>query len=297
LLALPAVDQVLFGLSFINSELPMFDVIKETQAPFNGQMSVRGINYFYSGLIWLLPICIAYAAYLVATRRAKGMMLMLMVVGPLGLALLASQIRFFNFGYVFLILIPLLVAQQLLPKDKAVVISSILIFVAYTFSLDHYLLPPKLGKSPRYSSSLPLIKAARSQCEKHPGLLLVDNNWGNFLRYQTQCPLLSNNFILTKKEVEYVNLTIKLMELTPEKLRLTAPDVRYILVSRLDANKLGDHLLSDRIFDGFKVLGEMRRRNGELYGRLYSVEPASNGPILNNAGEYNFMDVPEQKGK
>ncbi len=276
LLALPATDQVLYGLSFINSELPMFDVLKETQAPFSGDFSIKGLSYFYSGLIWLLPICIGYAIYQVVTRHAKGMMLTLMVFAPLGLVLLASQVRFHYFGYVFLILLPLLMLQQLLPRGRDMLISSALIFAAYTFSLSHYLIPPQPGASPRYSSGLPLIKAARLQCEKQPGLLLADNNWGSFFRYQTRCPLLSNNFIITKKDVEYINLTVKLMGQTPGELRKIAPDIRYVLVSRADTNKLGDYLLSDRTFDGFEIVGEMRRNSDEVYARLYRVGPTPN---------------------
>lgn len=273
LLALPAADQVLYGLSFINSELPMFDVLKETQAPFGGGFSIQGINYFYSGLIWLLPICIGYAIYQTVTRNAKGMMLILMVFSTLGLVLLTSQVRFHNFGYVFLILLPLLMLQQLLPKGRDALISSAIIFAAYTFSLSHYLIPPKPGNSQRYSTGLPLIKAAQLQCEKQPGLLLADNNWGNFFRYQTQCPLLSNNFIITKKDFEYINLTVKLMRQSPEELRIIAPDIRYVLVSHADNNKLGDYLLSDRTFDGFEIVGEIRKNSGEVYSRFYRVGP------------------------
>lgn len=271
LLALPAADQVLFGLRFVNSEILMFDVIKETQAPFNGSMSIKALNYFYSGLIWLLPFCVGYAIYQVATRKAKDMKLMLMIFSALGLTLLTNQIRFFNFGYIFLIILPLLMIQQFLPKGRDVLVAGALIFAAYTFSLSHYLIPPKPGASPRYSTSLPLIKAARTLCEKKPGLLLTDNNWGNFFRYQTKCPLLSNNFILSEKEVEYIKLTVNLLDQTPQKLRVIAPDVRYIMVSRLDENKLGGYLLSDREFSGFQVMAEIQSSTGEIFGRLYNV--------------------------
>ena len=81
-----------------------------------------------------------------------------------------------------------------------------------------------------------------------------------------------NNFIITQKDIEYIKLTVNLMEQTPENLREIAPDIRYIMVSRLDDHKLGDYLLSDRIFSGFEVVGEMRRSSGEVFGRLYRVK-------------------------
>ena len=42
------------------------------------------------------------------------------------------------------------------------------------------------------------------------------------------------------------------------------------------SGKLCDELLTDRIFDGFKMIGEMREPNGEVFGRLYRVESVPN---------------------
>ncbi len=200
------------------------------------------------------------------------MKLIVIIASLFGFAMMVAQFRFHYFGYIFLLIIPLLIIQHLLPRGKDIFIASAIIIGAYTFSLSYALIPPKLGESPRYNFGLPIIQAAKLQCEKQPGLLLVDRNWGSFIRYQTQCPILSNNFILTPKEVDYVNLTSKLLKLTPAELRVSAPEIRYIIVSEMDLNPLSVLLLSNERFDGFEVLGELHDKMGKLTGRFYQVD-------------------------
>lgn len=279
LLALPTVLQVMFGMDYLQSDLPMFDVLLETQSIFSGVLSAFQINFFYTGLIWLLPIYIGYSAFQLISRRAHSLTLVVMVASLFGFAMMVIQFRFQYFGYFFLVIIPLLILQQLLPKGRDVLVASTLIFGAYTFSLSYYLIPPKPGDSRRYDLGLPLIKAAGLQCQQEPGLLLVDRNWGNFLRYQTQCPILSNNFILTPKEVDYVKYAHELLQQPPGQLRISAPDVQYVLVTEIDLNPLSVSLLSDETFDGFKVLGELLDHNGNVKGRFYRVEPLIKIPL------------------
>ena len=279
LLALPTFMQVIFGVNYLKSALPQFDVLLETQSMFSGILSVFQINFFYTGLVWLLPINIGYSVFQLAKHRVQGVTLIVFVASLFGFAIMLTQFRFQYFGYFFLVITPLLIVQQMLPRGRDVLIASALIFGAYTFSLSYYLIPPKPGDSPRYDLGLPLIRAAGLQCQKQPGLLLVNRNWGNLLRYQTQCPLLSNNFILTPKEVDYVKLTYELMQQTPGQLRLSAPDVRYVFVTEMDLNPLSVALLSDDNFDGFSVIGELRDNSGQAKGRLYRVEPLFRGPF------------------
>ena len=96
--------------------------------------------------------------------------------------------------------------------------------------------------------------------------------------YQTQCPILSNNFILTPKEVDYVKKTFELMQQTPEQLRISAPDVRYVLVMDMDMSPLTSSLLSGDEFDGFNIVGELSDRSGKVRGRLYQVDPFAELP-------------------
>jgi hypothetical protein len=250
----------------------MFDTLQETQPMFGGSLSMFQVNYFFTGLVWLLPVYVFYAIYQLTKRSAQHMTLILMITALMGFALMLVQFRFHYFGYFFLLIIPLLIIQQLLPKRTGVMVSILLILGAYAFSYSYYLIPLKLGDSPRYAYSQPLINSARSLCEKQPGLLLVDNDWGNFVRYRTKCPIYSNNFILTQKEVDYINLTQELLQMTPDRLRKFAPDIRYVLVSNMDLNPLSVSLLSNKSFEGFEILGEQRSQNGVVLGRVYGVE-------------------------
>ena len=138
-----------------------------------------------------------------------------------------------------------------------------------------------MGDAPRYAYSQPLINSARLQCNRQPGLLLVDHNWGNYVRYRTDCPIYSNNFILTQKEVDYIKLTDELFQKTPAQLRESAPDIRYVMVSQMDLNPLSEMLLSDEVFEGYKIMGEQRSHNGVVLGRLFGVEPVFRVPYSN----------------
>jgi len=272
-LALPTAVQVMFGMNYVNSQLPMFNSLQETQPMFGGSLSLLQINYFFTGLVWLLPVYVAYTVFQLYKRRVQGMTLIVMMTSLFGFALMLAQFRFHYFGYLFLLIIPLLIIQQLLPRGRDILIAGLLISGAYAYSISYYLIPIKLGDSPRYAFNQPLINSVRTQCEKQPGLLLADNDWGNFLRYRTQCPIYANNFILTRKEVDYINLSLGLFQKTPAQLRQSAPDVRYVMVNQMDLNPLSEALLSDEVFEGFTVIGEQRHPGGKVLGRLYGVEP------------------------
>lgn len=280
LLALPTSTQVMYGMNYIQSDIPLFDALQETKPMFGGSMSLRQINFFFTSLVWLLPINVGYAVFLLFKRRAQNMTLVVLVTSLFGFAVMLAHFRFQYFGYLFLVIIPLLMIQQLLPKGRKILVAGALVIGTYMFSLGIYVIPAQLGDSPRYAWGLPLIQTAQLQCEKHPGLLLVDPNWGSLLRYRTNCPILTNNFVLTPKEVDYVELTIKLLQQTPGQLRVLAPDVRYIIVSEVDLYPLSASLLSDDVFDGFEVVEELRDFAGKVTGRFYRVDPLLKTPFI-----------------
>jgi hypothetical protein len=207
---------------------------------------------------------------------------MILLTPLFGFAMMIAQFRFQYFGYFFLIILPMLIIQQLLPRGRDILIAGAVVFGAYVFSLSYYLITPDPGDSPRYNYGLPILKATKEQCEKQPELLLVDNDWGNYLLYQTQCPILSNNFILTPKEIDYIKLTFDLFQQSPEQLRTSAPDVRYVLVSDMDMNPLTASLLSTETFEGFEIVGEMQDGSGKARARLYRVSPLFQVPLIHN---------------
>lgn len=272
LLALPSLTQVMLGMSFIGSDLPEFDKILETQPMYSGVLSPFQINYFFTALVWLLPVYVVYAIFQLTKRRAKDMTLVVLMASLFGFGMMIALFRFQYFGYLFLIITPLLILQQLLPKGRDNLAAIALVIGAYAFSVSYYLIPVQMGDSPRYSYGYKMIRTAWLQCEKEPGLLLADRNWGSFLRYRINCPILANNFVLTPKEVEYVKLSNELFQQTPEKLRVMAPDVRYVFVSTMDMNPLSEALFSDKVFSGFEKIGELKNNSGAVTGRLFRVD-------------------------
>jgi hypothetical protein len=76
-------------------------------------------------------------------------------------------------------------------------------------------------------------------------------------------------------------MTFELLQQTPEQLRISAPDVRYVLVNDMDMNPLTSSLLPDDSFDGFNIVGELRDSSGKIRGRLYQVDPLFRAPLIN----------------
>ncbi len=72
LLALPTAMQVIFGLHYLHSDLPEFDNLLETQPMFGGLLSLFQLNFFYTALVWLLPIYIGYSLFQLYKRQVKG---------------------------------------------------------------------------------------------------------------------------------------------------------------------------------------------------------------------------------
>jgi len=118
------------------------------------------------------------------------------------------------------------------------------------------------------------------QCRTSPGVVLADNNDGHYIRYHTDCAVISNNFIQTRQDSEKIRLTTRLLGMEPEKIARDYPWITYALVRRSDnvfdetvtpeqvskANPgIGQVLLSDDYAraHGMQVLAEVHiRRDG-----------------------------------
>jgi hypothetical protein len=276
LAALPATHQLLFGLEYVRSQLPQFGILRETRAPLGGSMSFLQLSNFYSGLFWLWPVCLFYAVYRLVKHSVAGMSLAVVVSALVWLPLMLTQIRMYYFGYASLILLSLMLIQKAARKPLHGWIGAGMMLAAMSFSLHLYLTPIAPGGSPRYTSGWPLIYAARAQCDKAPGLLLADHNWGNFLRYQTDCSLIANNFGVAPTEVAAMSKSIAMLAMSPAELRRHYPAVQYVLVSRMELNEspLAGQLLSTAHTAGYRVVKLMKDREGRVMGGLYQVQTA-----------------------
>ena len=112
-------------------------------------------------------------------------------------------------------------------------------------------------------------------CKEQPGVLLAEQNWGNFLRLRTDCPIIANNSIMTPEDFTAIHETNRLLDMTPAELREQQPDVRYVLASALELNpnRLSQSLLEKTGHEGFVMLAEKRNSTGRPLIRGYRIIP------------------------
>lgn len=81
-----------------------------------------------------------------------------------------------------------------------------------------------------FSNLRPLLTTLHEACEEKPGIVLADNDAGHYIRYYTDCPVIANNFLLTARDEEKIQLMDRLFSMPAARLIDEAPDVRYVLV-------------------------------------------------------------------
>lgn len=274
LLALPAARQALHGLEFISAQLPWLEAIREASSPYWGAHGFRNITEHYSAIIWVLPLFAAWAIYRLFRSDWRTSEPVALVFLLFGAALLAAQIRFQQFGILSLVLLPLMAFQDFFDRPRDVIYAGILFLGVYLQSPRLYVYDTPLGGSPRYARAVELIDVLEQACAQDPGLLLAPKDWGNFLRYRTECPLLANNFIMTPEDFAVLKYSDFLFSLEPGELLTEIPEVKYVLVSNMERHHLGSQLLSSQAYGRFRSLGEIRSREGQPIARAFRILPA-----------------------
>jgi hypothetical protein len=275
LAVLPAGRQVLYGIDFVGSELPLLAIMTEAQSPYRVDRSFQDVTRFYTALIWPAPLLLAYCAVRLARSGDTGDRIAIMIFAIFGMALMLDQVRFFYFGYFFLVAIPLLAVERLRLDDTRKWLYSLLgLLLAYALSFTYYTHP--VG-SVRYATAWPLLHDLGKHCAAEPALALANPNWGNLIRFHASCGLIANNFIMTEADIRAQRRAYELLALAPDELLEAEPAVRYVLVSTRDPGELTRHLLSDVPYAGYQLLNETRNARGEILARLFRVKP-SGGP-------------------
>jgi len=275
LLALPAARQAMLGIEFMSAQLPWLDAIREANSPYWGSLTFRQVTEHFSAIIWLLPVFFAWGVMRLFRAEPGTSEPAALVFLLFGAVLLATQVRFQQFGMLSLALLPLLALQNVFRRPRDVLYAGILFLGVYLQSPGLLSYNVALGGSLRYARAVELIDVLERVCAQRPGLLLAAKDWGNFLRYRTDCSLLANNFIMTPEDFAALRYSDYLFSLEPGALLVEWPEVKYVLVSAMEPQHLGERLLSDRQFDRFRSLGEIRNIQGEPIARAFEVLPES----------------------
>ena len=242
--AIPLAHNLLHGTSFLAAELPGFDQINETRSLFAYLFSgdyklVKQVYEYYSGLIYAVPfVLILLVRQVRLTPRPE--LIYTLCAFLLGAAFLFLQLRFkYHASYVLLLPVLLLFQQYAaeIRFPKALAIIAFVVFYAGPVSKLAVSQPP--GGEPGYISLLPFLKVVSKQCAAHPGILLAHPDEGHYLRYHTDCKILSSNMLAESRDFEYRALALKMLGMSVEELMRKYDWLDYIY-ARLEVGPGGN---------------------------------------------------------
>jgi hypothetical protein len=234
----PLAHQIVTGGEFLAGTTLRLDAINEMRSPISLARSSGGreaLALFYSMLVWLAPLAAAYCAWRGWQERAMPRVFF-WICSILGLALLGMQLRLQYFGSFALYLPWLIAAEQAAtrwPVQRKLIVLSVTLVLALSYWLaGRYQLvaPSEPGADPSLRNLRVTMEVLRKACAEEPGIVLADNDAGHYVRYFTDCPVIANNFLLTKQHGDKIRQIDYLTSLPAEKLPEVAPYVRYILL-------------------------------------------------------------------
>ena len=238
LLSLPMFEQLHHGARFLSQDLPILAGILEFKSVFGhaaaNALTWRESTTLYTGLIWLLPV--VFAAMIVRVVRSASLRdLYFPVFCLFGGFLLVHQVRFHYFGS-FVLYLPLLRGGQALllraPNHRLAISLGLaaLLVGAYLFGLPEYRKPVAPGGIITYMQTRNLYWSLQQACDADPGTVLADHNFGHFVRYHTNCSVISNNMVLTPFEQAKALESDRLLSMTPAEIHSRHPRIKYALV-------------------------------------------------------------------
>ena len=304
LLAAPLAAQVLSAAGFLSGKFSILDEIVEVQSPYRLFVQVFGpiqtVSY-YSWLLLLTPVLLAFYAYRML-REVEPTRLFYAVAVVFGLGMMLAQFRFYYFGFFGMVTGGLALIEHFRERFRwhagATLVATLAgMVLAYQPALRHRLFfVYAVGAEVEYASAFPLFLELGKLCAEDPGVVLASNDDGSAILYHTQCSVIANNFVLRPEDAHYIEESRRLMQLSPEQLRIQRPDIKYLLLRVRDFSvfenddtvavlKADNPMAKELLIDehppaGFTLIRTIRRRIGQngtptLYARLYKVTPVA----------------------
>jgi hypothetical protein len=241
-LLIPIWSDTIGGAAFLSGKIALLDRITEVQSPFrmalrdNGAIETLSYYSLFGPLAPLLLIIYIWRVW----KYPSAAMLYFSVMTVFGLTLLAMQFRLHYFGSFALLLGWALLANEKLTiglRRPALTFLAGLVLLAGAFGIginEKIFVRYNLGLDPAYEDGFGLLSTLHDACARNPGIAFSDNNFGHYIRYHTDCSVISNNFLMTPLHEQKALEVKALLNLSPEDFLLQAPsDVRYIF-ARLD---------------------------------------------------------------
>jgi hypothetical protein len=234
----PIGHQMLIAQGFLMGTLKRLDAIAEMASVPALARRDGGFMYvscMYTLFLWLWPLTIGICAWKGWRERTTGR-LFFWISALCGLVMLTLQFRMHYFGSFALILPWLVVLEDAVHKWEArrklvMLLASLAFVLMYSLPL-RYSLPssPVAAGDTLFGPFIKIVRELAKQCEKNPGIVLADNDAGHVIRYFTKCSVIANNFLLTKQQLDKIELFDHLMELHADEMPQAAPYVRYVFM-------------------------------------------------------------------
>ena len=265
----PLVAEMELAAGFLGGSLEQLERMEEVQSlwSFLRHEAPGRLSALYSCLLWLLPLGLGWLlgrVWRVGTPAA----LFLAIFSLFGALLLLMQFRLHYFGSFVLWLGPALALQEsgwlsrrVRPARGQWLVAGCLAGAATPGVLPLDLHPP-LGGTATYQNFRPLFLLLGEQCAQAPGIVLANNNLGHYLTFHTDCPVVADNFILTRQHEAKLRLVHALFAGRAEALQAKAPWLRYVLAER------GDNPVLDGCFPACAANAGLRHELLETTGPL-----------------------------
>jgi len=243
----PIFTKLLTGTDFLSGDLILLSDILEVQSPISRVGEPGGIarvTTYNSWLIFLAPLLlILFAAK--TWKSSESSKIYFSVFAVVGISLMLTQSRLHPFGSWALLLGSLTLFDEWRVRRGISTLAAtgaalLILAIAFQPPLKNRLFstyPPGLSK--HYAATRTLFSSLAKSCEAYPGTVLSHNDDGHYVRYHTDCSVLTNNFLLTPLHEKKILEANSLLQLTPEKFIQAAPNIDYVFVRMYEIFEAG----------------------------------------------------------
>lgn len=269
-LAVPVFTKFLAGSSFLSGDLILLADISEVESPVARIFQPGGVSRvttYSSWLIFLAPLLLVIFTIQAWSSNTRSRVYF-SIFAIFGISLMLTQSRLHPFGSWTLLLGSLLLFDEWRKKRgisqlPAVAAVLLVIAVAYQPPLQNRLFhtyPP--GLSMHYAAARTMFQSLAESCADQRGSVLSHNDDGHYIRYHTDCSVMTNNFLLTPLHERKILEANQLLALTPEQFVLAAPQIDYVFVRMYEIFDFGP--------DGVRPtpLATVKSRNSPLFVAL-----------------------------
>jgi len=248
----------------------LLDQILEVKSPLERLREPGGLIWvtnYYSWLIFLTPLLILLFTVR-AWRSVDSAHIYFAIFAVFGSLLMLTQFRLHPFGSWVLLLgslslidsLRLRTGVSLLAASAASLLAMAIVFQPPLRNQLFYKYAP--GGTLDYAASRSLFPILAEECSRNGGTVFSYSDDGHYIRYHTDCSVLTNNFLLTPLHERKILEANALLQMTPEQFLGAAPHIKYLFVRMYGTFDNGP--------DGWKPVSvsEVIARNSPLFVEL-----------------------------